>query len=289
MLFQYCDAFIAVAELQSFTRAADALNMTKGGVSQAIRQLESQLSVRLFFRTTRKVSLTDEGKLFYKQCQRLKREMDGTLELVSQFHQAPSGLLRICSNPHLAKAKLIKLIDIYLARFPDVDIELLCDERMPDMIEEQVDIVFGINWPAPEDVVAKVIDNTRYVLCASPAYLEKHGMPTCIEALSEHNYIPHLGRDPNTPLMHIDVNSPFQLDKRLAVNNISTMLALAEAGIGIIQVHQYAAKSALASGRLLEILPELSKPNIPLYVYYQKHRFVQPKVRQFLNLVIPTL
>ncbi len=287
LIFQHCDNFLAVADYQSFTRAAEFLGISKGAVSQSIRQLETHLKVRLFYRTTRKVSLTDEGLVFYQQCQRLKREMDGTVELVGQFHQSPSGTLRICSNPHFAKAKLPKLIDCYMKQFPEVKMEILCDERMPDMIAEQIDIVFGICWPAPDDVVAKVIDQTRYVLCASQAYLDKNGTPEKVEDLQNHNYFPHMGRDPKTPLMHIDVKQSFHLKTRLALNNISVMKELAKSGLGIVQLHDYVVQKDLDSGELVEILPDFSKPNIPLYVYYLKHRYVQPKVRQFLNLVPP--
>lgn len=284
-LLSFVEPFLAVADQKSFTRAAEQLGITKGAISQAIRQLETLLKVTLFFRTTRSVQLSEEGKIFYQQCQRLKNEMEVTFDLVQQFHEAPQGKLRISCNPYYAKSKLPALIREYMKRFPEVKLELICDERLPDMAAEQIDVVFGINWPAPDDVVAKVIAHTRYVLCASPGYLAQYGIPKQPEDLKKHRYFPHMGRDLIRPVMYIEELLANDLNIKLAANNIQVMQSLAEAGLGIIQVHDYVVQDALAEGKLVEILSSHSQPDVPLYVYYQKHRFVQPKIRQFINLL----
>lgn len=284
-ILQHYQTFIAVVECLSFTRASKKLGLSKGAVSQAIKQLEAMLKVDLLLRTTRKLSLTEEGQQVYQQCLRLDREVATTLELAGQFQDAPQGHLRICCNPQLAKARLPALLDDYMRAYPDVTLDILCDERMPDLHAEQIDIVFGISWPAPDDVVAKVIGHTRYVLCASPEYLAKHGTPETIEELTGHAYFPHLGRDPATPLMHFPPKAGQRLSKRIAVNSISLLKAFAMSGLGLVQVHDYVIEKSLASGRLVEVLPKFSQPDVPLYVYYAKQRFVQPKISAFIKRV----
>jgi len=172
-----------------------------------------------------------------------------------------------------------------MEQFPKVKIELISEERMPDMQQEQVDIVFGINWPAPDYVVAKQIGKTRYILCASPQYLNKYGTPETIKDLEKHRYIPHLGRTPENVVANLKNDIALTLSPQLLLNNAHSMKKCALLGLGVVQLHDYMIEDELKSGILVEVLNEYLKPDIPIYMYYQKHRFVQAKIRQFVNLV----
>ena len=281
---QHFETFLAVAEAGSFTAAAQKLNVSKASVSQTIRLLESTLQIPLFIRSTRRVNLTDEGKLLFAQCQRLKHELDTARELISGFNTSPTGTLKISCNPYFAESHLLTLLKTYMARFPNVKVQIQTEERMPNMQQEQIDIVFGINWPAPGDIVAKAIGNTRYTLCASPNYLAKYGTPQTIKDIEKHRYIPHYGRSPENIIASLRKNTALNLSPQLTLNNAHFMKQCALADMGIIQLHDYIVKNELKNGSLIEILPELFADKIPLYLYYQKHRFVQPKIRQFVKL-----
>lgn len=281
---QHFETFLAVAEMGSFTAAAKQLGVTKASVSQTIRLLESSLQLPLFIRSTRRVSLTDEGQLLLAQCQRLKNELDIARELVRGFNTSPTGKLRISCNPYFAETRLIDILREYLALFPEVQIEVISEERMPDMQHEQIDIVFGVNWPAPEDIVAKHIGTTRYVLCAAPDYLHQHGMPEDIKALEQHHYIPHLGRTRENIIADLKQPQSLDMTPQLRLNNAHFMKKCAIAGLGIVQLHDYMVEEELENGSLVALLPEYLNKKIPLYIYYQKHRFVQPKIRQFVKL-----
>ena len=281
---QHFETFLAVAEEESFTAAANKLGTSKASVSQTIRLLESSLGVTLFIRSTRKITRTDEGNLLLIQCQRLKKELDTARDLVSHFNKSPSGLLRISCNPYFAESHLVKLFKAYMQKCPDVQIEILAEERMPDMLKEQVDIVFGVNWPAPDDVVAKKIGKTRYVLCASPQYLTEYGTPTSIKDLEQHHYIPHSGRQVENKVVNLKQPERLNISPRLISNNAYFMKQCALSSMGIVQLHHYMVEEELSNGTLIEVLSECLNEQVPLYIYYQKHRFVQPKIRQFVNL-----
>jgi DNA-binding transcriptional LysR family regulator len=175
----------------------------------------------------------------------------------------------------------------YQQQFPQVEVDILVEERMPNMQQEQIDIVFGVNWPAPEDVVARPIGKTRYVLCASPTYLKKYGAPKKIKDLIQHRYIARSGRSSDNIIANLKNDINLHLKTPLKLNNAMLMKQCALMGMGIIQLHDYMLIDELQSGKLIEILSEYLKPDVPLYVYYQKHRFVQPKIRQFIKLILP--
>lgn len=283
---QHFETFLTIAETGSFTAAAKQLAMSKAAVSHTIRLLEESLQIPLFIRTTRQVRLTDEGKLLFSQCQRLKNELDIARSLISSFKASPSGTLRISCNPYLAESRLLNVLHQYIKKYPQVNIEILAEERMPDMQREQIDLVFGINWPAPEDIVARPIGKTRYVLCASPKYLKKFDVPKNIKELEQHHYIPHIGRTSENLVADLKQKIHLNMSPTIKSNNAHFMKQCAVSGLGIVQLHDYMVEDELKSGKLIEILNEYLQPEIPLYIYYQKHRFVQPKIKQFVNLIM---
>lgn len=153
------------------------------------------------------------------------------------------------------------------------------------MQREHIDIVFAVNWPAPEDIVAKEIGHTRYVLCAAPQYLAQHGTPQTIKDLQQHQYIQHVGRDSNTALMALQKPQALALPTSLRTNHAALMRQFALQGMAIVQLHDYLIQDDLVAGRLVEIMPELFSKSIPIYMYYQKHRYLLPSIRSSVELV----
>ncbi|MBP9723026.1 MAG: LysR family transcriptional regulator [Gammaproteobacteria bacterium] len=281
---QHFEIFMAVADTASFTIAAKTLGFSKSAVSQTVKFLESSLKIPLFIRSTRKVELTDEGKLLFAQCQNLKNELELTRGLLSSFNAKPTGTLRISCNPYWAETKLLPILIKYQQDFPEVKIELITEERITDLRAEQIDIVFGVNWPAPLDIVARPIDKTRYVLCAAPQYFNKYGIPKSIKDLEQHQYINHLGRSGKYIIADLkNKKTIVNLEPKLAVNNAQLLKQFALLGLGIVQLHNYIIQDELRKGTLVEVLGDYLNSEIPLYMYYQKHRFIQPKIRQFIN------
>jgi DNA-binding transcriptional LysR family regulator len=277
------EVFLAVAKQLSITQAAKQLGLAKTAVSRDIRTLEEQFKTPLFIRTTRKIELTDEGRLLAEQCKRLQSELDTTRHLISGMHEEPHGTLRILSSEYFVKNYLLETIEAYLKQFPQVTLELMLEERVPDMEKENIDLVFGMTLAPSLDVVAKKISTTRYVICASPEYLKQYGTPTTIADLKHHQYIPHLARGENNLLMNLKKPTSATPNIRLKTNSAELMRELALRGQAIVQLHEYSIKNELTEGTLIELLPHCLVPKIDVMVYYQKHRYVQPKIRQFLN------
>ncbi len=285
---QQFEVFLSVAEHNGFTAAAKHLGVTKAAVSHQVRLLEQSLKAPLFKRTTRRISLTDEGEQLAQQCRRLQRELDSARHLVSQFEAEPSGTLRISSNPYLANQWLLPILANYCQQFPKVDIDLRLEERMPDMEKESIDLVYAVNWPPPDDIIARPIGKTRYVLCASPAYLQQHGTPNTLKDLEQHQYLAHSGRRADHTIAQLKSPTVLNLNIAMRVNNANTLKQAALDGLGITQLHDYMIEKQLANGELVEVLNDCLKPSIELFIYYNKHRYVQPKVRQLVSMIITT-
>jgi DNA-binding transcriptional LysR family regulator len=283
------ETFLTVAELGSFTAAAKQLGISKAAVSQTIRTMETALKTPLFLRTTRSIRLTEEGELLRAQSLKIKAELDLANDLITGFNTAPRGHLRISCNPCFGEALLVNIIKSYQAKYPGVSIEVISEERMPDMAKENIDIVYGINWPAPLDIVARKIGQTRYTLCASPDYLKQHGTPRIMDDLQDHHYIPHAGRGKENRINALKKQYHGVPHSSLASNNAQFMKICALNGLGIVQVHDYVVQAELAAGELVEVLPDAFLPATDLYVYYQKHRYVQPKIKTFVTILFEML
>lgn len=277
------EIFLIVAQKQSFTAAAKYLGVTKAAVSQAIRNLEVELGVPLLNRSTRKMTLTHEGELLAAQCERVKHELDIARELVSAMHGQPSGRLKISCGPMFVETHLLPKLEIYRQEFPDVEIEVRIVERKVDLKHEQIDFALGARWGIlPSDTVAKSVCRTHYRLCASPAYLEKYGTPKDIHDLKNHLHIGHIGRSEKD---FIQTNcGNVETKTVICGDHISFIKSCVLNGLGISKFYSYTVEKELQDGRLIEILPESFNQDFDLYIYYQKNRFVQPKVRHLVKL-----
>ncbi|MCF6807988.1 LysR family transcriptional regulator [Thiotrichales bacterium 19S9-12] len=280
------ETYLVVANLLSFTKAAKQLGISKAAISHAIKSLEDEFGLPLFIRTTRKISLTTEGELLLDQCQKLNQALDNTRSLAQKFHNNPIGKLKIMSNATLAEKYLLPCLLIYRKKFPNVSIEILIEERRPNLLEEDIDLVFGVNWPAPNDVIRRKVGETRYILCASPKYLKIHGEPQSISELKNHNYIPHSGREEHTPVIGLKKSLQPNILSNLSSNNIEFIKACVLNGIGIAQFHEYNVIKDIKSGMLKALVIHEFNDILPLYIYYKKNRFVLPKVRQLVNIIL---
>ncbi|APC90808.1 MULTISPECIES: LysR family transcriptional regulator [Francisella] len=280
------ETFYQLVMYGSFTNTAKALGITKAAVSHTVKQLEKELKVDLLNRTTRSLSLTHEGRLLFNYCKTLQNEIDNIRDLAESFHKQPSGILKITTSSFFAKNILLDLIQKYSKEFTKVRIEVNIEEKMPDFRTQETDIILGVNWTPPEDIVARKIATTRYILCASPAYLKQNGKPKNLTDLANHNYIPHKSRA--TPLVNIKENKIklHMLSSKLTANNIEFIKECVLGGFGIAQFHEYIVKKEIQTGTLVELLRDEFLEQQDIFIYYQKNKFVQPKVKEFVNLVM---
>jgi len=183
-------AFIAVVSEGSFAKAGDRLGVGRSAISRSVQKLEEQLGARLFFRTTRSTSLTREGELFYENCrpgvERIVQAVAGLREL---REGPPRGRLRVSSTVSFGRAVVAPLLTGFQSQYPEIAVDLLLDDNTPDYHAEQVDIAFRDARPEHGQLIAKQLFPMQLLLCASPAYAAKHGLPSSIEELSEHHCV----------------------------------------------------------------------------------------------------
>jgi DNA-binding transcriptional LysR family regulator len=279
--------FAKVVETKSFSAAADALNTSKSLVSKQVSNLESALGVRLLNRTTRRMSLTEIGAAYYDHCARIAQEIDAAAETVTQLQAEPRGVLKVTAPVIFSSLHLAPALQTFMQRYEQVDIELNASDRVIDIVEEGYDLAIRITGnPAPM-MVARRIGPVRWVTCASPAYLKRHGTPRTPQELSDHQCLGYLG----LPVQHSgwryrvgNKEVIMQPSGKCRVNNSEVLLQLALGGFGIVMFPTYVLGPYLKSGRLKEILTDsVANPDTSLYATYLPNRYMQPKVRAFID------
>lgn len=279
--------FAKVVETKSFSAAALALATSKSLVSKQIGNLESALGVRLLNRTTRRMSLTEIGAAYYEHCARIAQEIDAAAQTVTQLQAEPRGVLRLTSPVIFASLHLAPALGTFLQRYDQVEVELNATDRVVDIVEEGYDLAIRItDNPAP-NMVARKIAPVRWVTCAAPAYLERCGTPRTLQELSKHQClvyqgIPALRSGWRYQSGNREVSLP--VSGKFRVNNSEVLLQLALDGMGIVLFPTYILGQYLKSGRLVEILPDsVANADTSLYATYLPNRYMQPKVRAFID------
>jgi len=282
--------FAKVVETRSFSAAADALKTSKSLVSKQISTLESALGVRLLNRTTRRMSLTEIGAAYYEHCARIAQEIDAAAETVTQLQAEPRGVLRITSPVIFASLHLAPAIQAFLQRYDKVEIELNASDRILDIVDEGYDLAIRITDHPTPTMVARLIAPLHWVTCASPEYLERRGTPQTPRDLAEHDCLMYHGMPANRDGWRYMVGNKevaVNVGGRCRVNNSEALLQLAIGGMGVVLFPTYVLSHYLRDGRLKVILPDaVANPGMSLYVTYLPNRYMQPKVRAFIDFLM---
>lgn len=273
---------VLIAELGSLAAAARKLEISPAAVSKQLTKMEKELQIQLLTRSTRKVELTDIGRDYCTQCQRVLEEASQADALISQRHAVPSGNLYVLSNPHFAANYIVPHLSKFLSKYPQIQLNLELGERIPNLCEETIDIVIGMSISASGDVIQKKIATTTYVYCASPEYFKAFGTPRKPEDLKKHRYLTHSMRRPDD-VVEFDRGKTIVIQPYLRVNDAETLLKLALAGVGIVKLHRYVVQEHIKSGNLSELFIAENRSEIPIYVAYPQRRFVPSKIRCFVD------
>lgn len=282
--------FVKTVELGSFTAAAEAMDMSPQMASKHILSLESQLKTALLRRTTRTQSLTDFGRLYYERCKLVLAEVQAADSLATQARVTPIGRLRVTAPVSFGAHTLTPMIASYLRRFPEVEIDLILNDRFVDMVDEGYDIGFRIGPPPPSTLIARPLRPFQLVACASPAYLEKHGHPVDPAELVKHECLQYAFR--SEPVAD---EWRFQRDGRtydapvkgqFRTNDAHTLLAAALDGLGIAFIAEYLVGSALKDGRLVRVLPDFATPARPMHLLTLAEARPTPRVLTFVEAAL---
>ncbi|MGF6771496.1 LysR family transcriptional regulator for bpeEF and oprC [Paraburkholderia sp. GAS199] len=288
--FQSMQIFARVVDMHSFSRAAESLSLPPSRVTRAVKELETFLGVRLLQRTTRHISLTADGTLYYDHCRRLLADIEAVESSFPGSAGQPRGRLRVDMTLSLARLVVLPSIKDFQNRFPDVELTLTMADRTVELVQEGIDCV--IRTGTPEDsptLVARRIGAFDWVTCASPEYLALHGTPKSLEDLAEHQAVGYLSSRTARPLdWHFVVNGEdrsIRMRERLIVNDIDAYVACGVEGLGLIRAGSYMVLPHVLSGRLQRVLTDFSAPAVPLSVLYPRNRHLSPTVRAFVDWI----
>ncbi len=280
----------AVVQAGSFVRAGEALGLTQSAVSRAVARLEYRVGVRLFRRTARSISLTDEGLRFYEAvAPHLAAVEDATIE-VGRTSTQVRGHLRVNVDAGIGHFVLTPHLQPFLAKHPELSVEIAVRDRMGDLVREGFDVSIRFGLPEPSALKSRLLMRTRVITCASPAYVARCGMPRLPRDIEKHECL--LMRDPSSGSHFgwefkrrgkpVAVNASGQL----VVNEVGSLLGACLGGQGIAQMLELNARELLAAGRLVQVLPEWAEETYPLYAYHHSVQLMSAKVRAFLDFVI---
>lgn len=284
---QAMQVYVRVAELASFTRAAESLGQPKASVSLLIQQLEARLGTRLLHRTTRKVQMTQDGQAFYERCRDLLADAD-ELESMFQYDAGQlAGRLRVDMNQAIARELVLPQLPDFLRRHPLLELELSCTDRRVDLVREGFDCVVRAGTLADSSCIARPLGQLSQINCASPAYLAEHGIPRSLDDLSGHrmiHYVPSLGMKPvGWEWFDGETTQRLPITGSLTLNSTDAYTQACLAGLGIIQVPRSGMREHLASGRLIELLPEYRPAPLPLWLLYPHRRNLSKRVQVFMD------
>lgn len=279
--------FARVAELSSFTKAADALELSRAVVSTQIADLERHLGVRLFHRTTRRVTLTPDGTEYFERSRRILLEVSAADEAVKRTKERPQGRLRVDVPVAFGRHLLMPALANFTARYPELALEIQYNDRVVDLIQEEVDVAVRVGAVRDPNLVERRVCRTRVLTCASPEYLAKNGAPENLEQLNKHRLIGTLSHTSGRPkpwqfqrgVTRRTVKLPFAL----AFNAHEAAVTSAIRGVGITQTVDMMVAEALASRRLEIVLRDWSTVGKHLSIVYPVAQRGSTKVRVFAD------
>jgi DNA-binding transcriptional LysR family regulator len=281
--------FVRIVERRSFSQAALDLNLPASTATEGVKQLEARLGVRLLQRTTRHVSPTLDGEAFYRRCLTILSELE---DAEAEFSDAkPRGLLRVDVHGTLSRHFLLPGLPAFLERYPDIRLHLGEGDRLVDLVREGIDCVLRVGDLKDSAMIARRVGMLDEVTCAAPAYLDRHGAPADLDALTDkalgHVMIGFVSSATGEPIpLEFTVDGALRfvtLPVVLSVAAAETNIAAARLGLGIIQIPRYHAQADLDAGRLVEILASYPPSPTPVSLLYPHSRQIPPRVRVFME------
>lgn len=284
-------AFVQAAETRSFTEAGRRLGLSSSAIGKAVVRLEDELGVRLFHRSTRAITLTAEGYLFFERCQRILAEFDVAKTELAHAQRAPHGKLRI-GLPQLGLHLMPHLVEFQL-KFPEIELELDFSDRLVNVVEEGFDAVMRIGEVDDSRLTIRKLAGYEHHLVASPAYLHRHGKPVRPADLVHHLCLryryPSSGKLAPWPLAIKDKPINIELPQSAVTNAIDPLLLMAEQGLGIALLPDFIISDAIQNGRLIVLLERYVRDHRQFSILWPASRQPLPKVKAFVDFMVSRL
>ena len=279
--------FSAVAKNGSFSIAAKKLSISKAMVSKHIKSLENSLSVRLFNRTTRKLNLTDAGSSYYEKVNIILSEIDETESAISQLNSEPKGKLKVMAQPSFGAFHLSRALSLYLKKYTEVTVNLELSHRIPDLVEENIDLAFHVGELNDSMYVSRRIASARRVICASPEYIKKNGMPKKPEDLLNHNCLIYMPRNDMGKWEFLDKGKrkKIKVTGDIQCNSGDALRVASIQSCGITQLPTYMVGLDIQAGRLQAVLEDFEPEKQPIYAIYNHRKYISAKIKTFIDFI----
>lgn len=275
------DEFIAVAETGQFTAAAQRIGLSSSQVSRQIARLEERLQTRLFYRSTRKVALTEAGQTFLQHCQRLVDARDEAMRAISDLTGEPKGLLRMTCAVAYGERFIVPLVNAFMARHPQLRVDIELSNRPLDLVHEGLDLAIRLGRLQDSRLVATRLAPRIMYLCAAPSYLERYGRPHSLSELARHNCL--VGSSDQWTFQQDGKEQSLRVQGNWRCNSGQAVLDAALRGFGLCQLPDYYVLDHLKSGELVSLLEQHRPPNTAVWALYPQQRHLSPKVRQLVD------
>jgi len=281
-------AFVRVVEAHSFAAAARQLELSASGVSRAVSRLEASLGVRLLARTTRSLSVTEEGRAFYERCRRILSDLNEATETIGDARDHPRGRLRVAAAMSVGRALVLPHLSEFHERYPDIRLEMVLGDRSLDMVEEGIDCALRVGELADSSMIARRIGQFRSLTCASPAYLEKFGRPTSLDDLAAHRCVGY-ARNAHGLLpwefWTSEGRTSIEIAPMLTLNDAESVIQAGVQGLGLIQTGYAIAAIYLKHGKLVPVLEDLETSGPEMWMVYPQRRHLSSRVQVFIDWI----
>ncbi|MBY5607131.1 LysR family transcriptional regulator [Rhizobium leguminosarum] len=285
--------FMAVVDAGSFIAGGQAVGLSRSAAGKAVIRLEDRLGVRLLNRTTRTLSLTEEGRMFYERGLRILVSVDEAEASVAGQDSTPRGVLRLTVDDAFGRLVVLPLLEKYLRAWPDIQVEVSFTDRLADIVEEGFDLAIRVGATATDTrLVSRVIATYKARLCASPSYLAERGEPRDVDHLAVHDCLISAGRNQRQGWRFRGEGGSWikaQGRSRLRLDSGEAIRDAALAGLGIALLPDFLVTDDLAAGRLRQILADFETDDAKIVTLYPDKRLLEPRVRRFIDLIVEEL
>lgn len=279
--------FVYVAENESFTLASKRMAISTAQVSRQISALEKRLNIKLFYRTTRKVSLTEEGRVFYQHCRSVLDGLDAAERAITNLQSKPQGKIKLTAPVTYGEKQVLPLVNNFMKQYNDVEVSAYLSNRQIDIVDEGYDLAIRLGKLSDSTMMAKKLGKRTNYVCASPSYLEKQGIPHSISELNKHSCL--LGTNDHWHFRESGREKSIRVTGRLRYNNGYSLTDAALKGLGIVQLPDYYVQQHIQRGELVTLLDSYRAPEEGIWAVYPQNRHLSPKIRLLVDYLAEQL
>lgn len=281
------EIFYHVATLQSFSKTARKLGVSKGYVSQQISQLELELNIKLLHRTTRQLRLTEAGEILLASGEKIFREQKIALSLIEELKTEPAGDLKVSAPPSLCSGYLATIIPKFLKEYPNINVLLDASSSMKNLFKENIDVAIRITAQPDQNYIAKRLTNFNFVIAATPTYLKQHARITKPQDLKSHNCLIY-SRDPAAnvwPFFEGQQFTEITVAGNLKSSSSTVIHSALLKGVGITRLPSYVVQNDLASNKIIALLTDYNQSTVPIYALYPSTYTTSIKIKCFIDFL----